>query len=131
MLKSRFSGICAAALAATFAASAVKADFHTVLIMDGGFFPPIVYVQPGDDIEFTNSSDAVQTIFGAAESWTSGEIDIDGTFVLSLNDEMPQSFVATIVDGEADAGEGDGDDDVGNEEALELHGEFTFEPAPI
>ena len=131
MLNSFRKGAFAFAAAATMIGSAAQAETHSVLIMDGGFFPPIVYVQPGDDIEFTNSSDAVQTIFGAAESWTSGEIDIDGTFVLSLNDEMPQSFVATIVDGEADAGEGDGDDDVGNEEALELHGEFTFEPAPI
>lgn len=131
MLYSFRKGTFALAAAALFAGTVAQAETHSVLIVDGGFFPPLVYVQPGDDIEFVNNSEAVQIITGEGEAWTSGQIDLDGSFVLAVNDEMPQSFVAVIVEGEADAGAGDGDDDVGNEGALELFGEFTFEPAPI
>lgn len=131
MLYSFRKGTFAIAAAALFAGTAAQAETHSVLIVDGGFFPPIVYVQPGDEIEFVNNSEAVQIISGEGEAWTSGEINLDGAFVLEVNDEMPQSYVAVIVQGEADAGEGDGDDDLGNEGALELFGEFTFDPAPI
>ncbi len=131
MLISFRKGALAFAAAATFAGSAAQAETHSVMIVDGGFFPPVVYVQPGDQIEFVNSSDAVQIITGDAESWTSGELDLDATYLLAVNDEMPKSFVSVVVQGEEDAGLGDGDDDISNEEAFELHGEFTFEPAPI
>ena len=131
MLYTFRKGACALAAAAMFAGTAAQAETHSVLIVDGGFFPTVVYVQPGDQIEFTNNSESVQVITGASDSWTSGEIDLDGSFLLSVDEEMPQNYVAVIVDGTADAGEGDGDDDMGNEGALELHGEFTFEPAPI
>lgn len=131
MLISFRKGAFAFAAAATLIGSAAQAETHSVQIMDGGFFPPLIYVQPGDQIEFINSSEAVQVITGDAESWTSGEISVDGSYVLALDDTMPRNFVSVIIEGEADSGEGDGDDDIGNEEALELFGEFTFEPAPI
>ncbi|WP_432816729.1 hypothetical protein [Sulfitobacter sp. JB4-11] len=131
MLYSFRKGAFALAAAVTLAGTAAQAETHSVLIVDGGFFPPVVHVQPGDEIEFTNNSESVQIITGDAESWTSGEIELDSTYLLAVNEELPHGFVAVIVQGEADAGEGDGDTDAGNEGALELYGEFTFEPAPI
>ncbi|MFD2740876.1 hypothetical protein ACFSUD_14930 [Sulfitobacter aestuarii] len=107
-------GLAVLAVTATvFGAGAGFAADHEVLITEGAYFPSLTYAQPGDRLIFINSSDAAQTVTGAEESWSSGPIPIDGSFVLDLAEEIPQGFSGP-----------------GLEDGEMLEGSFTFEPAP-
>jgi plastocyanin len=113
MLNSFCKGICAFAAATTFTATAAMAENHHVLIMEGGYFPAIVYVNRGDNLIFTNQSEQEHVINGPDESWTSGPIAVDATYRLNINNQMAMTFSGLGVD-----------------DAL-MEGEFSYEEAPL
>ncbi|MGC1494578.1 MAG: hypothetical protein WA790_02125 [Sulfitobacter sp.] len=113
MLISLRKGACVLAVAVTSMATSVQADNHTVLIMDGGYFPDIVYVNRGDNIIFTNNSESEHTVGGPEGSWISDPIPVDGTYRLNINNQMAQTF----------SGQGAND--------LLMEGSFSYEEAPV
>ena len=84
-----------------------------VLILDGGYFPAIVYVGRGDNIIFTNNSEAEHTMSGPEGTWVSEPIPVDGTYVLNINNQLAPTY------------SGAGADDV------LMEGSFSYEPAPL
>ncbi|MGJ8627659.1 MAG: cupredoxin domain-containing protein [Sulfitobacter sp.] len=92
MLKTLNKGVCALAVAASFMAAPAMAEDHSVLIMDGGYFPSIIYVNHGDSIIFTNQSDNEHTLSGPEESWVSEPIPANGTYQLNITDQMAPTF---------------------------------------
>lgn len=111
MLRTFCKGACAVAAVTTLWTGAALADFHSVLIVEGSFFPSTIYVRPGDQVTFTNQSDETQVIFGAGDSWTSGPIESEASYRLDVDAATPLTF--------ANGGEG---------EAL-VEGTISFEPA--
>lgn len=101
MLTSYRKGACALAAALSFAGGAAQADNIEVDIVDGTYFPSVIYASTGDNIIFYNESDATHTINGPEESWTSGPIPIDGTYRLNLTHNTPLTF--SSADGESTA----------------------------
>ena len=113
MLKSFSKGLCAGALAMTFSASAAHADNHIVLIMDGGFFPAVIYAHPGDSITFTNSSEISQILQGPQQIWMSHSVPVDGSYTLDLDANTPMVFYSQASDG------------------FTIEGTLSYEPAPL
>ena len=125
MLKKTLKGACALAVAATFSATAAHADNHTVLVMDGGFFPAVSYVQPGDNVIFTNNSEGEITMSDVNGSWTSDPIAIEGRFVLNITANSAMQFTASGL-------QEVNDNDVGNDyQEVSVIGEISFDPAPL
>ena len=114
----------AGALAATAVlwAGAAQAQTHSVLIMDGSYFPSIIYAQSGDNVVFTNLSSDTHTVSGPEGTWTSGPIAIEGSFQLDLTEATPLAFGGT--------GRTDPDAEGGSAE-IEMAGEISYEPAPL
>ena len=112
-------GACALA---TLLAGAVQAQTHTVLIMDGSYFPSIVYAQTGDTLVFTNLSSDAHTVSGPDDTWTSGPIAVDGSYQLDLTETTPLTFGGT---GRTDA------DAEGGSAEIEMAGEISYDPAPL
>ncbi len=99
MLNSFRNGVCAFAAAASFLfATGAQAEEHVVLIVDGAYFPPLVYVSAGDSLVFLNHSAATAEVIGAEEAWTSGPIGVDASFTLPITEEMPATFSSPAVD---------------------------------
>lgn len=113
MLKSMTKGACVLAAALTLTGTAAHADNHLVEIADGAYLPIVSYVGRGDNLIFTNESDAEHTIDGPDGSWTSGPIAPGGRFVLNINNQMAMTFSGVGVDG------------------IVMEGEFSYEPAPL
>lgn len=95
MLKSYRTGALALAAAVTFSASAVQAEDHTVLIVDGSYFPPVTIASMGDNIIFINESGSTHELTGAGDSWTSGQIGASGSFRLEITEEVPATFTGS------------------------------------
>ena len=113
MLNSYRKGAFALAAAFSFVAGAAQAEQHTVLIVEGGYFPSVVYVQAGDSVTFENESGATHTIVGEEDVWTSGEINLDGSFTVDMTEEVPLMFSGNGADG------------------LETLGEFSYDEPPL
>ncbi len=96
---------------------------HEIIIIDGAYFPPLIYAQVGDRLIFVNSSSGVHVVEGPEETWTSGQIPIDGTFTLLLSNETPLVFSASADTEGVSAEEGD--------VILEQVGEITYDAPPI
>ena len=105
MLKYSRKGVFAVATALSFAAGAAQAEEHVVLIVDGSYFPSVVYANPGESIMFRNNSDASHTVNGPAESWTSGAIGSEATFILNIEEDTPPTFSGLGSDGTEAEGE--------------------------
>jgi plastocyanin len=93
-------GACALAAALTLAAPAVRADTYSVLIVEGAYFPPMIFAQPGDTLVFENRSGAAHTVSGPEESWTSGAIAPEGSYALNVTEETPLSFSGAWAEGD-------------------------------
>jgi plastocyanin len=104
-------------------ATVLADDEHEVLIIDGAYFPPLIYADIGDKLIFVNSSSDVHTVQAPEEEWTSGPIPIDGSFTLVLAAETPLTFEASTETEGSSAEDGD--------VILEQIGEITFEPEPV
>ena len=99
MLNSIRKGGIALATVALFAATAAQAENHNVLIVDGAFFPEIVYVTEGDNVIFTNNSGNAQNVVSENSQWTTGSISIDGRYVLKVRDLVDLTFASLDADG--------------------------------
>lgn len=95
MLKSYRKGALALAAAMTFSAGAAQADNHVVLIVDGSYFPSVIFASAGDNIIFRNESGSTHVIQGADESWTSGNIGGSASYRLNLTRNTPATFSGT------------------------------------
>ena len=92
MLTKFNKGVCALAVATSLMAAPAKADNHSVLIMNGGYFPSFIYVNRGDNIIFTNQSDNDHTLSGPENSWVSDPIPVNGTYLLNISNQMAMTF---------------------------------------
>lgn len=119
MLISLRKGACTLAAFACLAAP-VLAEEHEILIVEGAYFPPLIYAEVGDTLLFVNETSGVHIVQASDETWTSGPISVNGTFSLTLTNETQLYFNASV-DTEGD-GDGEGD------EALEQNGQVTFDP---
>ncbi|NNE52736.1 MAG: hypothetical protein HKN30_10075 [Sulfitobacter sp.] len=79
---------------ALLAGPALAVD-HEVLIVDGAYFPPLIYADIGDHLMFVNSSSDAHEVQAVDASWTSGTIPVDGSFSLEITDETVLTFNAT------------------------------------
>jgi len=113
MFKSLRAGSFAIAATSVLFSSAAFAADHSVLIVDGAYFPEIVHVQPGDNVYFRNNSSAAHTVNGADDAWTTGQIGIDGDFMLKVEEDTVLNFSGEGAGGEA------------------MVGEMTFEAPPV
>ncbi len=131
MLKSFSKGLSAAALATIFTASAAQADNHTVLIMDGGFFPAVTYTKPGDNVIFTNNSASALKLAGADSSWVSESISVDSTYTLNVTGSTSLDFVALDNDAAVTGDEGESDAEYINLDDVIMEGALSFNDAPL
>ena len=113
MLNSMTKGACALAAALTFTGTSAFADFHTIEIVDGAYFPAISFVGRGDDLIFENETDTDQIVNGPDGSWTTGVIPPGGRYIHNINNQMPLTFSGVDADGE------------------EIFGEWSYDPAPL
>ncbi len=81
-----------AAFTTAISASSAMAETQQVMILDEVFFPAIVYVQPGEQLMFTNDSDRERTVRGADESWTSGPLPFGASFTYTVDTNSPLVF---------------------------------------
>lgn len=105
MLNYSRKGVFAVAAAFSFLAGAAQAEDHVVLIVDGSYFPSVVYASPGESITFRNNSDASHTVNGAQDSWTSGVISTEAIFTLNIQQDTPPTFYGLGSDGTQAEGE--------------------------
>lgn len=89
------SGALTLAAAFTLTGTAAQAESHEVLIVDGSYFPYVIFATEGDEIVFRNESGANHYIVGANDSWQSGAIPPNGTFQIELEEETPLTFSGT------------------------------------
>jgi plastocyanin len=106
-------GVVALAAAVISVAGAAQAEDHSVLIMDGGFFPAVIYAHPGDSITFTNSSEISQILQGPQQVWMSHSVPVDGSYTLDLDANTPMVFYSQASDG------------------FTIEGTLSYEPAPL
>lgn len=132
MLKKFSKGLCAVAVATSFMATTAQADIvHTVLIMDGGFFPAVTYVKPGDSIHFLNNSEELITLASADESWVSEALATDDDYTLPITANTPLSFVATFEEAAVSEDEGEVDSEYIALDTVVMEGAVSFDTAPL
>ncbi len=105
MLTSFRAGVCALAAAATFLSTSAQADNVSVLIVDGAYFPPLIFANPGDNIIFVNKSQAAHVVSGPDGTWTSGDISPEDSYVLNLTQSTPLTYSGVWIDNEPMSGE--------------------------
>lgn len=105
MLNSIRKGACALVAAATLTATAAQAEEHVILIVDGSYFPSVVFASEGDMLTFQNESQSDHTVSGADDAWTSGVIGSAGTFSIDLTEETPAVFSGASAGAEEAVGE--------------------------
>lgn len=113
MLNSYRKGLFACAASLVVAAGTTQAGTHSVTIFDGGYFPAVIHVLPGDSIVFENLSEGSHVLRGANDSWTSGPIARASTFHLVVQDETPLTYIGV------------------NQNGSEVFGEISFQPTPL
>jgi len=104
---------CALACALSFAAGTASAAEHQVFLVEGGFFPEVVFVQVGDTVVFTNTTNTSENVVAADASWATSEIPTEGAATVAITEDMVLAFAY----------------DEGSE-APKL-GNFSFDPAPL
>lgn len=113
MLMIKSKGAIALAAAIGMMTGAAQAANHTVMIVDGGYFPEIVYVAPGDNIVFENWSEAEHVVSGPVGSWASDPIAISGQFMLSVDETTPMTYSGLDIGG------------------IEISGAISFDAPPL
>ncbi len=78
-------------------AGPLAAAEHTVMMMGDGFFPDALYIEDGDTVRFVNATDTVQQAVAADASWSTGDVAVDGAFVMTVETGMHQVFLANGV----------------------------------
>ena len=106
MLVNKRKGALALAAAVSMLAGVAQAESHVIMIVDGGYFPAVIYAQPGDNLIFENWSEAEHTVGDPNGSWTSASIPSEGgNFVLHLTEETPLIYAGLDVYGDTITGE--------------------------
>lgn len=93
----------AAALALAVWALPAQAAEHEVLILAGGFYPEITYVQPGDSVTFVNTDQRPRRVFGDRYDFVSPKIKQNESWTLGIvanmrNDYFAKSFNVNATD---------------------------------
>ena len=112
MLTNKRKGVLALAAAMGMMTGAAHAANHTVMIVDGGYFPELIYVTPGDNITFENWSEAEHTVSGPEGTWASDPIAVDGQFMLQVDETTPLTYNGLDISG------------------LEISGAISFDAPP-
>lgn len=113
-------------VAASSLASTASADNFNILFVDGGFFPEITYLFPGDTVTFINEADETITAEAIDQTWSTGALGLDQTYVLPIVADITLAY--TDVNDAAKAGllsfdlapltDFDASDDAGEEETV-------------
>jgi plastocyanin len=116
-------------VAITFAISGstafAQSQIHNVLILDQAFFPGIIYVAPGDTLNFLNDSDAVRTVRASDGTWESEALGTGGTFSYIVNSASPLMFSSSAEAGAPVEGEETPDP------AAPYEGTISFDEPPL
>lgn len=80
------------ALTGALFGGAAFAEQHEVEFVEGGFFPPIVYLSAGDTVVFTNYTENTQKVQAADLSWHSGYLGVNSSYVLSVSQYTQLNF---------------------------------------
>ncbi|WP_295509193.1 cupredoxin domain-containing protein [uncultured Sulfitobacter sp.] len=93
-------------VAFTFAicGNSALAQTQNVMILDQAFFPAVIYVVPGDVLNFTNSSDHARTVKATDGTWESEALSPGSSFTYVVDTASPLAFSST---GEAAPVEGE------------------------
>lgn len=113
MLTTYRKGACVLAAALSVMAGAAHAKNHTVLIVDGGYFPAVTYADVGDIIRFENASSASHEVGDPNQTWTSGDIAVDADYSLTIQENTPLEFTGMGADG------------------LQVNGSISFDAPPL
>ncbi|MEP5151648.1 hypothetical protein [Planktotalea sp.] len=74
----------ALAVAASSIASTASADNFNIIFVDGGFFPEITYLFPGDTVTFINETEDTITAEATDESWSTGPLGLNQSYLLPI-----------------------------------------------
>lgn len=99
------------AAAGTIAATSASAFDFTVVMEEGAFYPEITYVVPGDTVTFLNNTDAVEEATSGLETWKTGELNVNESYILEITSETKLTFSYAS--------------------DIEKTGALSFEPAPL
>ncbi|MEM9580264.1 MAG: hypothetical protein AAF891_06220 [Pseudomonadota bacterium] len=77
----------------------LSAAEHEVLMVEGGFFPDITYLNAGDSVKFTNLSGASESVSAGDASWTTAEILNGGSHSFVVTED---TFLQFVLDDEAE-----------------------------
>lgn len=89
-----YAAACALAVS-VLGQCATASETHEVLIVDGAYFPNLIFAQDGDSILFVNSSSDIHEVKAVDDSWTSGVISVGDSYTLELSDQTQLLFTAT------------------------------------
>lgn len=106
------------AVTTAISAGSAMAETQEVLILDEVFFPAVIYVQAGDELLFINESDRERTITGKDDVWTSGPLQLGGTYTYAVDASSPLTFTSLFKN--ADDGS-----------AVTFEGQLTFDAPPL
>ena len=108
MLTNIMKSAAACALAVSLSGQAAAAfETHEVLIVDGAYFPSLIYADHGDLLLFVNSSSDIHEVKAVDDTWTSGVVNIGDTFTLELVGSIQRQFTATAATEGVAGAEGD------------------------
>lgn len=79
------------ALSVSFAHAAIAADYE-IVIEEGAFYPEITYLTPGDSAIFLNRHDSSVEVAASDDSWKTGNLGTEASFVLSVSTETELNF---------------------------------------
>lgn len=74
-----------AVVASGFASSAA-AETRYVIFVDGGFYPEITYLDPGDIVTFTNEAEIALTAEATDQSWSTGSLPQNSSYSLPITE---------------------------------------------
>lgn len=108
MLKPALFALTFAAANLATAADAANLD---IIFEDGGFYPEITYLQPGDTATIYNGTTTDVVVEATDQSWTSGTLIEEASFVLTMSDSTVLTY--TVSDN------------------VDIAGFLSFAPAPL
>ncbi len=84
-------------VAFTFAicGNSALAQTQNVMILDEAFFPDVIYVAPGDVLNFTNSSARTRTVKASDGTWKSEALSPGSSYTYVVDSASPLGFTGT------------------------------------
>ncbi|MFZ5964952.1 cupredoxin domain-containing protein [Thalassococcus sp. BH17M4-6] len=81
-----------AVLAALVVATPSQAEEHYVVMLDTGYFPDVVYPEPGDTIRFYNQGELPMSATAVDGSWSTGVLLPEQDYILLVEEGMKAQY---------------------------------------